>query len=131
ILYCAKTSLSNVANNDNKTPISLAIDTENIQLIEVLKENLNAFIANTSIKPIHYAAAHGKYKALDHIINNNVSVDEPDRDGNPPIFHAIDSNDEQMLNHLLYLGASLKKCNNLGEDALAIATYNKHFHLIN
>lgn len=132
IHYCAqKTSLSNVANNDNKTPLSLAIDSENIQLIELLKENLNAYIANTDIKPVHYASAHGKYKALDHMIkNNNISVNEPDKYGNPPIFHAIDSNDEQMMNHLLYLGANLQACNNQGEDALAIATYNKHFNLI-
>ena len=132
IHYCAhKTSLGNVANNDNKTPTSLAIDSENIQLLELFKENINTFIANTSIKPVHYAAANGKYKALDYIIDkNNVSVDEPDEDGNPPLFHAIDNNDEQMMNHLLYLGADRKKCNNQGENALAVAAHNKHIHLI-
>ncbi|HLW72430.1 MAG TPA: ankyrin repeat domain-containing protein [Candidatus Babeliales bacterium] len=131
IQYCAqKTSLSNIANNDNKTPTQLAIDAENIAVLELLKEHLNDVITDSGIKPIHYAAREGKYQALDYMTKNNISINEPDRYGNPPLFHAIDSNDEQMMNHVLYLGANIQQCNNQGEDALAIATFNRHLHLM-
>ena len=131
IHYCAqKTSLSNTSNSDNKTPTFLAIDTENIALLDLLRDNLNS-PANNGIKPIHYATRNGKQRVIEYLLNNHISINEPDEDGNPPLFYAIDDNNEKIMNYLLGLNADLNKRNNKGEDALAIATRKKHLGLIN
>lgn len=132
IQYCAqKTSLANITNNENKTPTTLALDAENLQVLELLHDSLNSFIGKDTIKPIHYVTVNSKYKALDYLLGLNISVNEPDKDGNPPLFHAVDNNDEQMINHLLYHGANIKQRNKQGDDVLAIAALNKHIPLIN
>lgn len=124
------TGLNNVANRDNKTPIELVIDKEDISLLELFTKELNYIIAGTTVKPIHYAAEKGKRNAFDYIISKNISVNEPDKDGNPPLFYAINSNDEPMMNYLLSRGANLALRNNQGEDAFAVAAFNKHFNLL-
>jgi ankyrin repeat protein len=128
-----KPELVEKCNKNNKTPMELVIDSDNISLLLLLFEKkLNVYLPDNTIKPIHYAAANGKYNTVNHILNNNISsVDERDKDGNPPLFHTIDSNNEPMLNYLASRGANLHLCNNQGENAFAIATYNKHVNLIN
>jgi ankyrin repeat protein len=128
ITYCAQeTSLHNVENDDHKTPTFLAIDTEDDVLKIFTKEQLNAF-CSAGIKPIHYAARHNKYDAIAYLLNNNIaSINEPDTQGNTPIFYA---NNETTLNFLLERKADLNKRNNKGEDILAVATHNKNHALI-
>ena len=131
IKYCTHyTSLEAVANKDNKTPIELVIDADNISLLSWFEKNINTYLANNTIKPIHYAAANGKYNAFNYLLNKKISVDEPDKDGNPPLFYTIDSNNEPMFTHVLSCGANLHICNKQGENAYAIAAYQKHFNLV-
>jgi ankyrin repeat protein len=126
--YCVQeTTLHNITNNEGKTPTFLVID-QNIDMLRMFKQSqLNAAATSTGIKPIHYATEHNKYDAINYLLNNNISIDEPDTKGNPPIFYA---NNETTLNFLLNHKADLKKRNNKGEDILAIATHNKNHALI-
>ncbi len=128
IYYCAQeTSLHNIPNKDHKTPTFLAIDAENELLNLFTTEQLNTPSTSTGIKPIHYATQHNKYNALHHLLNNNISINEPDAQGNTPIFYA---NNEATLNFLLNRNADINKRNNKGEDILATATHNKNHVLI-
>ncbi len=128
IYYCAQeTSLHNITNKDQKTPTFLAIDTEDNLLNIFTTEQLNTPSSATGIKPIHYATQHDKHNAVHYLLNNNVSVNEPDAQGNTPIFYA---NNETTLNFLLQRNADLHKRNNKGEDILAAATHNKNHALI-
>jgi len=127
MMYCAReTSLHNVENDDHKTPTFLAIDTEDDTLTIFTKEQLNA-LCPAGIKPIHYATRHNKHEAIAYLLNNNISVNEPDQQGNTPVFYA---NDKATLNFLLKHNADLHKCNNKGENVLFAATHNKNPELI-
>jgi ankyrin repeat protein len=127
IHYCInETALHNLTNNEDKTPTFLAID-RNIDTLRVFKQSqLNAATA-TGIKPIHYATEHNKYDAITYLLNHNISIDEPDTQGNTPIFYV---NNEATLNFLLAHNANLHKRNNKGEDILAVASHNKNLPLI-
>ncbi len=128
IYYCAqKTSLHNITNRDHKTPTFIAIDAEDDVLKIFTKEQLNASSTSIGIKPIHYATQQNKYNAIHYLLNNNISVNEPDAQGNTPIFYA---NNETTLNFLLQRNADIHKRNNRGEDILAIATHNNNIPLI-
>jgi ankyrin repeat protein len=128
IAYCIKeTSLHTVTDNNQKTPIFLAIDTEDDVLNAFTKEQLND-PASTGIKPIHYATCHNKYNVINHLLYNNItSVNEPDAQGNTPLFYA---DNEKTLNFLLERNADINKRNNKGEDILATATHNQNLSLI-
>jgi ankyrin repeat protein len=128
IYYCAQeTSLHNITNKDHKTPTFIAIDAEDDVLKIFTKEQLNTPATSTGIKPIHYATQSNKYNALNYLLNNNISVNEPDAQGNTPIFYA---NNETTLNFLLQRNADIHKRNNKGEDILAVVTHNNNIPLM-
>lgn len=128
INYCAQeTSLHTITNKDYKTPIFLAIDTEDDVLDIFTKEQLNAPSSSDIKKPIHYATHHNKYNVINCLLNKGISINEPDMHGNPPLFYA---NNTKTLNFLLERNADLHKRNNKGEDVLAVATHNNNLSLI-
>jgi ankyrin repeat protein len=121
IHYCIQeTSLINASNNKHQTPVLLAIEEENFVILDLLYKGLNV-PADNGIKPIHYATRNGKCNVINYLLQHNIAIDEPDREGNPALFYAISQDNVAMVNYLLARGANLQKRNNAGEDAFAIA----------
>ena len=125
IHYCVQeTSLINASNNKDQTPVLLAIETENFDLLHLLHKGLN-IPASNGVKPIHYATRKGKIDVVNYLLEHNIAIDEPDKNGNSALFYAITDNNIDMVNYLLSRGASLNKRNNAGEDVFSIASRNK------
>lgn len=111
--YCIRnTQLSNVANKANKTPIILAIDTENIPLLTLFEKDLNNYIVNTSIKPIHYAIKNNKQNALKYIIGAR------DSEGRTPLMYAAIEQDHNVIQQLIALGVDTHITDNKQENML-------------
>ena len=117
----------NVADKQENTPLSLAIEQQNGDLFDLLAQNgadLSVLTGNGQTM-LFYAYEH-KLPAdiIDRLINTGIDVNQKDNFGNVMLVNALAAGDDEMVKLLLKHGADVNAANSKKESAVSYALSN-------
>ena len=94
---------SEVVDNDQVTPLHLAIQYKHLESAVILMRNSNNLMSSDreGLTPLHYAVYIQDYKITRQLIMNNASRDSRDIDGDTPLQLARKGGDRKIISLLV------------------------------
>ncbi|PAA94436.1 hypothetical protein BOX15_Mlig019067g1 [Macrostomum lignano] len=115
----------NVTNQNGETPLHVAAEQRFEHMIDLLVDaegiRLDAARKLDRRTALHIAASHGCCDGVRRLLEAGAGIDVRDRDGNTPVFLAVQNNKHRVVHELVSQGANLKLKNNGLQTCLAFA----------
>ena len=124
VLLAAKPALNNVLN-DGKTVLSLAVERDRLEIMQLLIAAGTDVHAHNN-QALCFAASHGKTEFVKALIEAGADKNKPGQDGHTPLHSAIYNNRVDVIEYLLQKGAKADIPNKGGKTALALAEENPY-----
>jgi ankyrin repeat protein len=116
----------NIYRSDNKTPLIIAIEKNNKDIVKILLEN-NVDVEKVvdGDTPLIYAIKNNNKDIVELLLGKNANVNKLDRFGNTPLIIAIENNYEDIVKLLLEKDANVNKPDSSGYTPLMNAIKHK------
>lgn len=126
---CSKGANSNILNEDNETPLMLAIRYSFIEPIEIfraLHQSTSVDIQNNEGKSLIFLALEKKYFSIFRtLLNSNANTNYRDNQGNTLFLTAVKLNAKEFIKELMKREVEVYDTNDLNENILMLSAYNK------
>ncbi|XP_057336438.1 E3 ubiquitin-protein ligase mind-bomb-like [Microplitis mediator] len=119
----AKISNDNIYNN--KSPIELAVEHDNIEIARLIVKHKN-FGLKCDQSLLHMAIKNNNLTMVFLLLDIGADVNEYDEDGFAPIHHAIIENNNDILESLIYYGADINAKNKYGETPVSMYLFHSY-----
>jgi uncharacterized protein len=115
----------NSKDRDGRTPLMLAVTSDNLELVQFLIENgadVNSK-DNNGFTPLHFAAQDFRVQAAESLLRNGAKVNACDNYGNPPLWRAVFNSQGRgdLITLLLKHGADRNLKNKSGKTPVELA----------
>lgn len=113
-----------IADNDGDTPIICAAQQGNQEMVELLHRLGGKISAknNRGRTLVWFAAKSGNLELVEYLMDAGAPMDAPDANGNTPLMVAVmEGSSPEVVSFLIRCGCSLRKQNQKGENAEALA----------